>query len=82
MPNHLIANSGLQFICNEMTINPSESPEVENDKQLGYCFIVQNDNGALIYDFLHEPINAKNSVFTKGITERRTVKKGRHRYWN
>lgn len=52
MPNHLIANSGLQFICNEMTINPSESPEVENDKQLGYCFIVQNDNGDLIYDFL------------------------------
>ena len=37
---------------------------------------------SLIYDFLHEPINARNSVFTKGITERRIVKKGRHRYWN
>ena len=37
---------------------------------------------SLIYDFLHEPINARNSVFTKGIIERRTVKKGRHRYWN
>lgn len=36
---HLIANSGLQFICTELDINPASSPTVENGRSLMYHFL-------------------------------------------
>lgn len=55
---HLTANSGLQFITTEMTINPSQGPEIENERQLAYSFLVKSEPGltpdeeVVIYDFL------------------------------
>lgn len=58
MTYHLIANSGLQFISEELTLNPSQSPVVDNEKPLGYSFLIKNDEDELtgmqevIYDIL------------------------------
>ena len=58
MPNHLIANSGIQFICNELQFNPSEAPLVENEKSFAYYFLLKQysdpvtDTQEISYDFL------------------------------
>lgn len=44
---HLIANSGLQFICTEVELNPSVSPELKNGKPLGYHFMIKNERDEL-----------------------------------
>ena len=44
---HLIANSGLQFICTEVELNPSVSPELGNGKPLGYHFMIKNEKDEL-----------------------------------
>lgn len=44
---HLIANSGLQFICTEVELNPSISPELGNGKPLGYHFMIRNERDEL-----------------------------------
>ena len=55
---HLTANSGLQFITTEMTINPSQGPEIENERQLAYSFLVKCEPGltpdedVVSFDFL------------------------------
>lgn len=55
---HLTANSGLQFITSEMTLNPSQGPEIENGKTLGYYVIVKNEydditgSEDIFFDFL------------------------------
>lgn len=57
---HLIANSGLQFICQELDLNPAESPTVENDRSLMYHFLrkVETDEisgiDEVVFDFLCE----------------------------
>ena len=44
---HLIANSGLQFICTELELNPSVSPELGNGKALNYHFMIKNERDEL-----------------------------------
>lgn len=43
MTHHLIADSGLQFICEEMRFNSSQSPLLENEKPLSYYFLIKDD---------------------------------------
>ena len=57
---HLIANSGLQFICRELDLNPAVSPTVENDRSLMYHFLRKVDTDPItgidevVFDFLCE----------------------------
>lgn len=37
--SHLVANTGLQFICQELSLDASVSPLIESEKTLGYYFL-------------------------------------------
>ena len=55
---HLIANSGLQFITREITFNPSSRPSVEGERPLDYYFVEKQETDEItgedeiLFDFL------------------------------
>lgn len=55
---HLIANSGMQFVVKEVTFNPSQPLILSNNKSLKYTFIDTTIAGEEIFDIAIPLINA------------------------
>ena len=58
---HLIANSGIQFISRDITFNPSSRPIIDGGKPLDYYFIEKQETDEItgeeeiLFDFLCGP---------------------------